>query len=88
MPAAQQVYYPAFDKVFFSLSAENQRRIQSGIDAVGLHLESSPHYRMSGSDDFRLRVDDFRVIYYFDLPKNILYLWNLGHRSSVYRPRG
>jgi mRNA interferase RelE/StbE len=87
MPAAQQVYYPAFDREFFRLPPEIQGCIQERIDTLGLALGTFPHYRMTGSEDFRLRVGDYRVIYYFDLEKNILYLWNLGHRRSIYRPQ-
>jgi mRNA interferase RelE/StbE len=87
MPAAQQVYYPAFDGEFFSLPPEIQSRIQGRIDSLGLALSTFSHYRMTGSEDFRLRIGDYRVIYSFDLARNILYLWNLGHRRSVYRSR-
>ena len=85
MAAAQQVYYPAFDRAFFSLPPDIQARIQDRIDALGLQLQNFSHYRLTGSEDYRLRVGDYRVIYNFDLSENILYLWNLGHRRSVYR---
>ena len=87
MAAAQQVYYPAFDRTFLSLPGDVQARIQERIDALGLQLQTFPHYRMTGSDDYRLRIGDYRVIYNFDLAKNILYLWNVGHRRDVYRER-
>ena len=40
---------------------------------------------MTGSDRFRLRVGDYRVIYKFDLEKNEIYLLNVGHRREIYR---
>jgi mRNA interferase RelE/StbE len=87
MPAAPQVYYPAFDRAFFSLPSDVQARIQDRIDGLGLNLPTFAHYRMTASEDYRLRIGDYRVIYDFDPASNILYLWNLGHRRSVYRSR-
>lgn len=87
MPAAQQVFFPAFDRTFFSLSSEIQVRIQNRLDFVGMNLPTFPHYRMTGCESYRLRIGDYRVIYEFDPANNILYLLNLGHRSTVYRSR-
>ncbi len=52
---------------------------------MGLRLDTFPHYRMSGSDKFRLRVGDFRVIYRFDLARREIYLIAIGHRREIYR---
>jgi mRNA-degrading endonuclease RelE of RelBE toxin-antitoxin system len=35
--------------------------------------------------EFRLRVGDYRVIYRFDLSKNIIYLITVSHRRKIYR---
>lgn len=67
MPAAQQVYYPAFDREFFALPPDIQSRLQHRIDQLGLRLETFPHYRMTGREDYRLRIGDYRLIYIFDL---------------------
>jgi mRNA interferase RelE/StbE len=52
---------------------------------MGLRLAAFPHYRMVGSDGFRLRVGDYRVIYRFDLARGEIYLLAMGHRREVYR---
>ena len=62
-----------------------QANVQRRIDAMGLRLDTFPHYRMSGSDKFRLRVGDFRVIYRFDLARREIYLIAIGHRREIYR---
>ena len=62
-----------------------QANIQRKIDAMGLRLDTFPHYRMSGSDKFRLRVGDYRVIYRFDLARREIYLVAIGHRREIYR---
>jgi len=52
---------------------------------MGARLDAFPHYRMSGRNEFRLRVGDYRVIYDFDATKNEIYLITLGNRREVYR---
>ena len=83
--AATQIAAREFDTDFFRLPAAIQQRIQYKIDAVGSRLSTFSHYRMTGSDNFRLRIGDYRVIYRFDLAKGEIYLVAIGHRSEVYR---
>ena len=67
------------------MPAAIQAQIQRKIDAMGLRLATFPHFRMVGSDKFRMRVGDYRVIYRFDLPKGEIYLVAIGHRREIYR---
>jgi mRNA interferase RelE/StbE len=82
---AQQIYFSAFDKRFLRLPVDVQRQIESKIDEIGLRLQQYPHYRMTGSDSFRVRVGDYRVIYEFDVAKEEIYLLTVGHRRDIYR---
>ena len=52
---------------------------------MGRRLTTFPHYQMSGSDKFRLRVGDYRIIYKLDIQKNEIYLLHVGHRREIYR---
>ena len=83
--AATQISSREFDSDFFRLSPAIQAHIQRKIDAMGLRLATFPHFRMVGSDKFRLRVGDYRVIYRFDLAKGEIYLVAIGHRREIYR---
>ena len=83
--AATQFYAREFDDAFFRLPPAMQARIQQKIDGMSLRLASFPHFRMVGSDQFRLRIGDYRVIYRFDLPKGEIYLLTMGHRREIYR---
>jgi mRNA interferase RelE/StbE len=83
--AAEQIYFSAFDAAFYKLSSEMQSRIESRLDEMGRRLGSFPHYHLTGSDRFRLRVGDYRIIYKFNLARNEIYLLNLGHRREIYR---
>jgi mRNA-degrading endonuclease RelE of RelBE toxin-antitoxin system len=83
--AAIQIAAREFDTAFFRMPQAQQAHIQRKIDDMGLRLATFPHYRMVGSDRFRLRVGGYRVIYRFDLTKGEIYLIAIGHRREIYR---
>jgi mRNA interferase RelE/StbE len=83
--AATQIASREFDRDFSKLPLAIQANIQRKIDAMGLRLDSFPHYRMTGSDKFRLRVGDYRLIYRFDAAQEEIYLIAIGHRREIYR---
>jgi len=60
---ATQIFAPEFDETFFRLPSEIQKRVEEKLFLVGLRINDFPHYRMTGSNHFRLRVGDYRVIY-------------------------
>jgi mRNA interferase RelE/StbE len=83
--AATQVYYASFDAVFLKLPAALGARVEAKIDEIGLRLKSFPHHRLKGSNRFRVRVGDYRIIYAFDLEQNRIHLLAIGHRREIYR---
>lgn len=85
MKQAQEVYSREFDQVFFSLPPNVRRQVVGKIRELGSRLNSFSHQRLQGRPEFRLRVGDYRVIYEFDIARNILYLVTLGNRRDVYR---
>lgn len=85
MTRATEVYAREFDSVFFNLSPRVRELIEAKIHDLGTRLSAYPHHRLKGRPEFRLRVGDYRVVYEFDLARNILYLVALGHRREVYR---
>jgi mRNA interferase RelE/StbE len=60
-------------------------RVEEKIDEIGSHLASFPHHRLKGSNRFRVRVGDYRIIYTFDLEQNKIHLLAIGHRREIYR---
>jgi mRNA interferase RelE/StbE len=62
-----------------------QSQVRRKIDEMGLRLAAFPHFRMTGSDKYRLRMGDYRVIYRFDLARGEIYLVAIGHRREIYR---
>ena len=85
MSAALQVYYQRFDLRFFKLPVQVQVQIEAKLDHMGLRLDRFPHYHLTGSNRFRLRVGDYRVIYTFDASRNVIHLLAVGHRREIYR---
>ena len=82
---ATQVFSREFDAARARISPGVGALILERITEMGGRLESFPRYRMSGRNEYRLRVGDDRVIYDLDLERNEIYLITLGHRREVYR---
>jgi mRNA interferase RelE/StbE len=82
--AATQVYYQSFDAVFLKLPAALRARVEAKIDEIGLSLESFPHHRLKGSNRFRARVGEYRIIYTFDVEQKRIHLLAIGHRREIY----
>ena len=55
------------------------------IDEIGSRLTLFPHHHLKGSNRFRARVGDYRIIYTFDLEQNKIHLLAIGHRREIYR---
>jgi mRNA interferase RelE/StbE len=83
--AATQIYYSAFDTAFLKLPKALHDRIEAKLDNMGRQLDQFPHHRLVGSQRFRLRVGDYRIIYTFDVSANELHLLSVGHRREIYR---
>jgi mRNA interferase RelE/StbE len=82
---ATEVYSREFDSAFFNLTPGVRELVERKIADLGSDLSQSPHYRLQGRSEYRLRAGAYRVIYEFDREKNILYLIAIGHRREVYR---
>jgi mRNA-degrading endonuclease RelE of RelBE toxin-antitoxin system len=83
--AATQIASREYDDDFSRLPSQAQVLVQRKIDVMGRRLAAFPHYRMTGSDKYRLRAGDYRVIYRFDLVQGAIYLPAIGHRREIYR---
>ena len=85
MSAATQIYYASFDAIFVKLLPVLRTRIEHKIDEIGLRLQTYPHLRLKGSNRYRARIGDYRIIYTFDLEQNKIHLLAIGHRREIYR---
>lgn len=73
----------------FSAQAKKQGdKLPQDIKALRA-LAHDPHppqaHRLAGSDYYRLRVGDYRVIYEVQKDKLLVLVIRIGHRKDVYR---
>jgi mRNA interferase RelE/StbE len=76
---------PSAEKEMDKLPALIHRRISRKI----LSLEDNPRptgaKKLSGREEYRLRVGDYRVVYTIDDKVHVLTVFAGGHRREVYR---
>ena len=73
-------------KSLASLPHDVQVRIGHAI--ASLAIDPRPHgcKKMSGSDGYRIRVGDYRIVYGIDDPNLIVRIADIDHRKDIYRP--
>ncbi|MFH1358409.1 MAG: type II toxin-antitoxin system RelE/ParE family toxin [archaeon] len=59
------------------------RRIIKKVDELSENPFSKDIKRLKGSNDFRLRVGDYRVI--FSIEINKIQILKVGHRKNIYK---
>jgi len=64
------------------LESSITRRIIKKVDELSENPFSKDIKRLKGSNDFRLRVGDYRVI--FSIENNIIQILKVGHRKNIY----
>lgn len=85
MAAALQIWSPTFARSFDALPPSIREDVQRKIDEMGTRLATSPHKRLTGRSEYKLRVGDYRVLYEFNLDQGRLYLHYVGHRREIYK---
>ena len=75
---ATQVFAREFDTALGRLPQAQRVLVLEKITELGRRLETFPHYRMTGRNEYR-------VIYRFDAARGEIQLITLGHRREVYR---
>jgi mRNA interferase RelE/StbE len=85
-PAGYTVHIkPGAEKEMDRLQTKLFHRLAGAI----LGLESNPRPRnckkLRGTDEYRLRVGDYRILYTIDDAKRLVEVMAVGHRREVYR---
>jgi mRNA interferase RelE/StbE len=83
--AALQIWSFTFSKAFDSLPESVRDAVERKIDEMGRRLEEFPHKRLSGRQEYSLRVGDYRVLYELDVKQGRIYLHYVGHRRDIYK---
>ena len=58
------------------------RRIIKKIDEMSENISSCDIKKLKASEDYRLRVGDYRIIFIFD--ENTIKILKIGHRQQIY----
>jgi len=73
------------ERQFLKLQTPLQNRIKNKL--FSLEMAPRPHgsQKLHGTDFFRIRIGDYRVIYSVDDVHKIVKVLDIGHRREVYR---
>ena len=58
------------------------RRILKKVEGLSENPFSKDIKKLKGSDDFRLRIGDYRII--FSIEKDTIQILKVGHRKNIY----
>ena len=72
-------------KQFRSLPTNIQRQMQPAIDALSSKPRPSGVKKLKGSDLYRIRSGDYRIIYQIQDAELIIIVIKVGHRGKVYQ---
>jgi mRNA interferase RelE/StbE len=72
-------------KQLLRLDRSEQRRITTAIRALATDPRPHGAVKLSGSDGFRIRIGNYRVIYIVDDTVRIVTVTRVGHRRDIYR---
>jgi mRNA interferase RelE/StbE len=72
-------------KTLKSLSRKQQLRIIGVIDSLVVNPFPPASAKLKGRDGFRIRTNDYRIIYTVENQKLIVRVIAIGHRKDIYR---
>lgn len=70
---------------FLKLPPELQRRIAPKIDALAKDPRPSGCEKLAGTDAYRIRAREHRIVYLVDERERIITVTRVGHRRDIYR---
>lgn len=77
--------HPEAIKVYRSLHGPIGDRIRAAIDQLATVPRPSGVVKLVGSDDYRMRVGDYRLVCAVDDRSRLIVVARIGHRREVYR---
>lgn len=67
------------------LTPPHFKRVQDSIDGLADNPRPIGALKLQGSDSYRLRIGDYRVLYDIDDAAQIVTVYRVQHRREVYR---
>jgi mRNA interferase RelE/StbE len=76
---------PKAKKYLDSLKEPHKSRIKQAVEKLSNDAPQGDIKAMSGYNDYRLRVGDYRVL--FEVEKDFIYVEEIGLRGQIYKRR-
>jgi mRNA interferase RelE/StbE len=86
----QIVFLPDAEDSFKKLTKPIQQRISSKIDWLAENADNMIHHHLSSLPEdlrglCRIRIGDYRILYWIYVDNKIIKIYEIEHRSTVYR---
>ena len=72
-------------KILKKLDPGIQTRISAAIDALATDPRPSGAKKLKGSEFYRIRVGDYRIVYEIRNRQLVVLVIRIGHRKEIYR---
>ncbi|MGH7215798.1 MAG: type II toxin-antitoxin system RelE family toxin [Nitrospiraceae bacterium] len=76
---------PRARKEFLSLPPQIGKKITAAITLLAENPRSHQSIKLSGTEGYRLRVGDYRILYEIDDSARTVTVYRIKHRREVYR---
>lgn len=81
------LFHPQVKKQIKRLHPQDKKRLSKALSQLTKNpfsrsLDTKKLTETKGS--FRLRVGDFRILYFLETKKKIIYVWEVGYRGGIY----
>jgi len=73
------------DKNLRRINSKDREKIAQGINKLSNNPRPQGSKKLKGSDFYRLRIGDYRVIYLIKEKQLIVIIVRIGHRREIYR---
>jgi mRNA interferase RelE/StbE len=67
------------------LPNDARKRLVAAIDELAAEPRPGGVTKLTGREEWRVRIGDYRVIYTIDDTQQTVTVWKAGHRKDVYR---
>jgi mRNA interferase RelE/StbE len=78
---------PALVRQMRGIPQHDQARILEKIEALATDPRPVGCEKLTGAEGWRIRVGDYRVVYWIDDAEHVVVITRVGQRGSIYRRR-
>jgi mRNA interferase RelE/StbE len=78
---------PKPKKYLETLNEPIKSRIKNGLEKLEKEPPQGDIKPITGSDEFRLRIGNYRILFSIDLNQNTIFIHEIGVRGQIYKRR-